>query len=509
MAGNYQKSLYKDYEALLVKNESISKENDRLKYVCRLWQDDLKKMKKLEEELESKSIEIEALKKEIGRLIGITNADGTNSGTPTSKTPINKKKVIPNSRTKSGKKIGGQPGHAKKKLERFTEDELTDYEEHALESCPCCNGTLEKTGEVIEKDEFDYEVVVKKMRHVFHVYQCVDCEKEVHQEISRNLKEENQYGPRVQALSLTLMNQGNVSINKVKKIIYGLSECNIDLSEGYIAKLQARAGKALTPFVEDVRKELLNLALLYWDDTVIDINKKRACLRFYGDEKIALYKAHAKKDKIGIDSDLILNLLPQSTTVMHDHNKVNYNPGYSFTNIECNVHLLRDLQRVYDNLEHSWALELKNLLILTDHERNLEMEKGEESFGDEYVKSFFEKFDKLMLRSFSENRKVEGKYYADTEETLMNRILKYKDNYFMWVVDFDLPFSNNLSERAQRGVKTKMKVSGQFQNEVTAGWYANIKTYMETCYRNGINEMEALMKLCTGEPYTVKEVLGK
>ncbi len=29
---------------------------------------------------------------------------------------------------------------------------------------------------------------------------------------------------------------------------------------------------------------------------------------------------------------------------MHDHNKVNYNKEYSFSNIECNVHLLRDLQ---------------------------------------------------------------------------------------------------------------------------------------------------------------------
>lgn len=41
---------------------------------------------------ERKNAEIEALKKEILRLNGFLNIDGNNSGTPTSKTPINKKK---------------------------------------------------------------------------------------------------------------------------------------------------------------------------------------------------------------------------------------------------------------------------------------------------------------------------------------------------------------------------------------------------------------------------------
>ena len=39
------------------------------------------------------------------------NIDGTNSGIPTSQTPINKKKVIPNSRKKTDNKIGGQINH--------------------------------------------------------------------------------------------------------------------------------------------------------------------------------------------------------------------------------------------------------------------------------------------------------------------------------------------------------------------------------------------------------------
>jgi hypothetical protein len=52
-----------------------------------------------------------------------------------------------------------------------------------------------------------------------------------------------------------------------------------------------------------------------------------------------------------------------------------------------------------------------------------------------------------------------------------------------------------------------MKISGQFQSEKSAKNYAVVKSYIETCYRNGINEMQALIRLCEGNPYTVKEIL--
>ena len=72
--------------------------------------------------------------------------------------------------------------------------------------------------------------------------------------------------------------------------------------------------------------------------------------------------------------------------------------------------------------------------------------------------------------------------------------------------DFTLPTDDNLSERALRGVKSKMKIAGQFQNEKTARYYADIKTYIETCYRNNINPTEALIRLMEDNPYTVDEI---
>ena len=80
--------------------------------------------------------------------------------------------------------------------------------------------------------------------------------------------------------------------------------------------------------------------------------------------------------------------------------------------------------------------------------------------------------------------------------------------YLLWVYNFDVPFTNNLSERGLRGVKSKQKASGQFWKIESAEWYATIRTYIETCQRNKVNVYNALLKLVLGKPYTLKEILS-
>lgn len=53
-----------------------------------------------------------------------------------------------------------------------------------------------------------------------------------------------------------------------------------------------------------------------------------------------------------------------------------------------------------------------------------------------------------------------------------------------------------------------MKISEQFESEKTASYYAIVKTYVETCRKNNINEMKALSKLCTAAPFTIDEIFN-
>ena len=453
--------------------------------------------------------ELKMLRKDNERLKCIWNNDGTNSGIPTSMTPIGKKKVIPNFAKKTGEKIGRKEGHKKDKLESVSEDKINNHIEYDMESCPNCNNKdIEKTGKIIKKQVKDYKIIVEYTEHDFNEYKCNCCGKVFHKEIPNHLKEECQYGNNLKSLILTLTNVGNVAINKQKRIITGLSMGEIEPCEGYIAKLQKQTSKKLIPFIEEIRNAIIASEIVYWDDTVISINGKQSCMRYYGNDSVSLFKAHEKKDKEGLDKDNILKLLSSNTVVEHDHNKINYNSEYSFINAECCQHLLRDLKKVSDNIpKRTWSNNLIKLFQEYDHKRNELISKKIDNFNYEEINDFILALDDEILNGLQENETDEPKpYYADKELVLLNRLMEYRDNYTYWIFDFGIPFTNNLSERNLRGIKSKMKVSGQFQNIERAIDYANMRSYIETCRLYGINEYDSLTRLVEDNPYTLSEL---
>lgn len=538
MASNYTNSLYKDYEKLEIKNQKISKENKLLKLRLDILESDNQRKDRIilnhekivddiriknQNIINDKDKIIEAQNKKIIELVNQLNLtkyerdmylsklniDGTNSGIPTSQTPINKKKVIPNSRKNTGGKIGGQENHKKSKLEKFTDDEINENEDVTLDECPNCHAKdLVELESEITKDEFDYQIKIIKKRIHFKEYKCSSCNSIVRKNIPVNLKEDNQYGNNVQATALTLTNIGNVSMNKVRKIICGLTMNEIDLSEGYIAKLQKRAASKLEKFIIDLKFYITHLSLVYWDDTVIMINKTRGCMRFYGNEDVALYCAHSKKNKAGLDKDNILSKLSNTAVVEHDHNILNYHNDYSFINAECCQHLNRDLEKVKINIPNrTWCIKMKELFNEYDHKRKELIDKNIDHFNEEEFDEFVSKINEYLLLGVEEYLNDSEVYYADKEAALLIRLMEYRDNYIYWTLDFNLPFTNNLSERALRGIKSKMKVSGQFQNVNNAEYYGIIRSYIETCYRNNVNGHEALTRLMNDNPYTLEEIL--
>ena len=453
---------------------------------------------------------INELKARLAHAEALLGRNSTNTNIPTGQTPPGMEKHTPCSRRRTGKKKGGQPGHKQHKLERPPAVEITDDVDHKVgdnEFCPQCGSDRFRfTGEYEEKFEIDIEIIVKKKRHKYWVYECLECGEIVRTGIEPWLRAECQYGPMVQALALSMMNTTNAAINKVPLMISGLTNGDVAPCEGYIAKLQPRAAKALLPFRDDLMKLLITRSLLYWDDTVVMANKARICLRFYGDEMIAFYVAHEKKDLNGVIEDGILDALTEQTKVMHDNNSINYNPRFIFCNLECNAHLQRDLQKSADETGHGELLELKELISKSIKERNDLINQNVPEFDKEYILSFDSKMDDILERAWAAAEANDSKYSGSFERAVVNRVKKHRKNFFAWVQDFSLPTTNNLSERALRGVKTKMKVAGQFASKDTADNYAIIRTYIETCRRNDINEITALTRLCEGRPYTVKEI---
>ena len=77
----------------------------------------------------------------------------------------------------------------------------------------------------------------------------------------------------------------------------------------------------------------------------------------------------------------------------------------------------------------------------------------------------------------------------------------------MWLKNPIVPFTNNESERSLRGSKTKMKVSGHFQNITSAECFAIIKSYIETGRRHGFNPIYLIIRALKGDFVSLDEMI--
>lgn len=161
-----------------------------------------------------------------------------------------------------------------------------------------------------------------------------------------------------------------------------------------------------------------------------------------------------------------------------------------------------------DQSGHEWAKDMKELFQTMIHKRKILIADKQVRFDDSDISAFLNRYDALLASGYKEYYKDCRRYFAQFENALQLRLKEYKQNYTAWLYDFDIPTTNNLSERSLRFAKCKDKISGQFQNIDHAQFFANIRTYIETCARNGINEFQAILRLTQNNPYTLQELFS-
>jgi len=438
---------------------------------------------------------------EIAKLKSQNNTNSSNSSLPPSKNKLNTK--ITNLREPSNKPKGGQKGHKRTVLEPFKEEEITELVDHTLHECTKCSGKLTYLN-TLTSDIIDFDIEIKKTRNNIYKYKCDDCNSIV--KANDFLPTGVTYGSSLNATAISLLNDSNVPYNKVVKHISGITDNQINMSEGYVVKLQKKVAKTLIPFEKELKETIKKQEILNTDDTTITIGQKQGYLRFYGNEKLALIIAHATKAKEGFEEDGILANLTSDVTLVSDHILYFYNEMFKCKNAECNSHILRYLKAVNENVHiHTWNIKLAELLRRVNKERD-----NVTHFSDDYIKEIYQTYDEIIKVGYQELESLpDYHHYYEKESLLLKRLDKFRDQHLLFIKDWNVPFTNNTAEKSFRISKTKMKVSGLFQNIEAAKHYGRILTYMETCYRNGINKHQAIKRLLDGNPFTVDELINK
>ena len=172
--------------------------------------------------------------------------------------------------------------------------------------------------------------------------------------------------------------------------------------------------------------------------------------------------------------------------------------NYGIENAECNVHVLRYLNGVCEFTNHTWAKNLKELLLEMKKIKEQYIEKGKDKFSNDEFSSFKERYLNILNQGKEEMKKdYKTNSYKDDERKLLDRLIKYCDNHLLFLKKFFVPFSNNRAEADLRGIKIKQK-TGKFRSVEGANIYAVTKSCLSTYNKNNINPFNALLNLLEG-----------
>jgi len=88
-------------------------------------------------------------------------------------------------------------------------------------------------------------------------------------------------------------------------------------------------------------------------------------------------------------------------------------------------------------LNHELTKKLIILLKETNKKRNEYINQGNQYFEEIFIEEVQTKYGEIIENAKKENTKDRDKYFENDEKALINRLIKYKQNYLMWVIRFD------------------------------------------------------------------------
>ena len=195
--------------------------------------DALDKVKELQHQFYETAVRLEEEQGKNLKLRAQINRDYENSSIPSSKTL--RKKKITNSREKTGRKPGGQPGHkghCRKKQEPTRPAILLPPPEIVLE-----DNSFKKTSKTIIKQRVGIRMLLDVTEYHADVYYSSQTGERVHAPFPAGVIDDVNYDGSIRAFLFLLNNDCCTSIDKSRQFLSGLTGGKLNISKGMVSRL--------------------------------------------------------------------------------------------------------------------------------------------------------------------------------------------------------------------------------------------------------------------------------
>jgi transposase len=434
---------------------------------------------------------------ELERRLGLNS---TNSGKPPSSDGLKKPPRTRSLRETSGKKSGGQKGHPGKTLRRTEEPDATI--DHFPETCRGCGGALDETEAAgfNARQVFDLpepQPIVITEHRAFRCV-CARCGEQTQAAFPEDVSAPVQYGKRIGAIVLYLLHYQLLPEKRLMELMADLF--GIKMATATIARISQQAAARFQGFSQTVRDQVAKAPVKHMDETGFRIGGKTQWLHIACTLLLTFYRVCAKR------GSLLANV---TGIAVHDH----WKPYYTLTGVAhalCNAHHLRELQALIEIEKEDWARRMWRLLRRACHAANLARERGvalnprllaliDRCYETILAEGFAFHEAQNPLISAAVQAKRRGRPKRRTGHNLLLRLRERKADVLRFLIDPDVPFTNNLAERDGRMMKLRQKISGGFRSVDGAEEFAIIRTLISTARKQ---DWELLATLC-GDPTTL------
>ena len=131
-------------------------------------------------------------------------------------------------------------------------------------------------------------------------------------------------------------------------------------------------------------------------------------------------------------------------------------------------------------------------------QRKILIKFGKTNFTSEEIKIIENDYDMILKNAEEQNKEISSTYWREKENTLLNRLRKYKNTTLLFIHDFELPYDNNHMERLLRMIKGKTKVSGGFRSNKGGERFGRIMSIIKTSKLRKINPLNSVKNIYEG-----------
>jgi transposase len=142
-------------------------------------------------------------------------------------------------------KIGGQPGHPKHEREPFPPEQVTHFEEHLLDACPCCGGRLRRNGHlarIVQQVEISKPPLTIE-QHTSPEYWCERCQRAFKAPMPPHIEKGGLVGPQLTALIAYMKGACHASFSTIRTFLRDV--VGVTISRGELSKIIGKVRAAL------------------------------------------------------------------------------------------------------------------------------------------------------------------------------------------------------------------------------------------------------------------------